>query len=63
MPKNVKQGIRVNYSRAKAGGQLIYLAPLGARQTYPLLGVNPIPPLSRVDSLFIADKYFLLVPE
>ncbi len=33
-------------------GQLINLAPLGARQAHPLIGVNSIPPFLRVDSLY-----------
>jgi len=37
----------------KVGGQLIILAPLGARQAHPLPGVNPIPPSLRVDALLI----------
>ena len=36
----------------KKRGQLkLSLPPLGARQTHPLLGVNPIPPFLRVDPL------------
>jgi hypothetical protein len=37
-------------------GQLVTLAPLGARQTHPLIGVNPKPPSLRADTLFMIDS-------
>jgi len=39
-------------------GQLVTLAPLGARQTHPLIGVNPKPPSLRADALF--SRIYLL---